>query len=149
VNTWYLEEGKIVRLMIRNTLKNIESQIEKAGILFKCHINQLKHCIMKKTWILFTAIALLVVGLILNFTVCNQFSAGDFVFNYFAAGDFACGVFAAGRFSCGIFSIGIFSIGIFSIGIFNIGLYTIGLFLIGWKKNYGCWLEKKPESFKA
>jgi hypothetical protein len=37
VNTWYLEEGKIVRLIIRNTLKNIESQIEKAGILFKCH----------------------------------------------------------------------------------------------------------------
>jgi len=37
VNTWYLEEGKIVRFLIRNTLKNIESQIEKTDSLFKCH----------------------------------------------------------------------------------------------------------------
>jgi hypothetical protein len=37
VNTWYIEEGKIVRLMIRNTLKNVESQIDKTDILFKCH----------------------------------------------------------------------------------------------------------------
>jgi hypothetical protein len=96
---------------------------------------------MKKTWILITAVVLFVVGLILHFTMGNQFSAGDFTFNYFAAGDFAFGVFAAGKFACGIFSIGIFSIGIFSLGIFNIGLYTIGFFLIGWKKNYGHWLE--------
>ncbi|HEC42199.1 MAG TPA: LytTR family transcriptional regulator [Bacteroides sp.] len=37
VNVWFIEEGKIVSLMIRNTLKNIETQIEKTGILFKCH----------------------------------------------------------------------------------------------------------------
>ncbi len=37
VNTWFLEEGKIVRLLIRNTIKNIESQILEAGNLFKCH----------------------------------------------------------------------------------------------------------------
>jgi len=37
VNTWFLEDGKIVRLMIRNTLKNVESQIEKTDSLFKCH----------------------------------------------------------------------------------------------------------------
>jgi hypothetical protein len=37
VNTWYLQEGKIVRSMIRNTLKNIEPQIQEAGNLFKCH----------------------------------------------------------------------------------------------------------------
>ena len=37
VNTWFLEEGKIVRLLIRNTIKNIESQIQEAGNLFKCH----------------------------------------------------------------------------------------------------------------
>ena len=37
VNTWYLEEGKIVRSLIRNTLKNIEPQIQEAGNLFKCH----------------------------------------------------------------------------------------------------------------
>ncbi|HEC42200.1 MAG TPA: hypothetical protein ENI20_05155 [Bacteroides sp.] len=98
---------------------------------------------MKKTWILITAIVLMIIGLILNFSVGSQFSAGDFTFNYFAAGDFAFGVFAAGKFACGIFSAGIFSIGIFSIGIFNIGLYTIGFFLLGWKKNYGHRIEKK------
>lgn len=37
VNTWFLEEGKIVRLIIRNTIKNIEAQIMEAGNLFKCH----------------------------------------------------------------------------------------------------------------
>jgi len=37
VNTWFLEEGKIVRLLIRNTIKNIETQIMGAGNLFKCH----------------------------------------------------------------------------------------------------------------
>ena len=37
VNTWYIEEGKIVRSLIRNTLKNIEPQIQEAGNLFKCH----------------------------------------------------------------------------------------------------------------
>ena len=104
---------------------------------------------MKKTWILLTAIVLIVVGLILNFTIGNQFSSGDFCLNYFAAGDFACGVFAAGKFSCGIFSIGIFSIGVFSLGIFNIGLYVIGFFLVGWKKNYGHWLEKKIQNYNA
>jgi hypothetical protein len=106
----------------------------------------LKHSIMKKTWILLTAIALIVVGLILQFTVGNQFSAGDFICNYFAAGDFACGVFAAGKFSMGIFSIGIFSIGIFSISIFNIGLYTIGIFALGWKKRLPWWLENTKQA---
>jgi hypothetical protein len=37
VNTWFLEEGKIVRLLIRNTIKNIESQIQEAENMFKCH----------------------------------------------------------------------------------------------------------------
>jgi len=37
VNTWFLDEGKIVRLLIRNTIKNIEAQIMEAGNLFKCH----------------------------------------------------------------------------------------------------------------
>ena len=37
VNTWFLEEGKIVRLLIRNTIKNVETQILEAGNLFKCH----------------------------------------------------------------------------------------------------------------
>jgi len=37
VNTWFLEEGKIIRLLIRNTIKNIETQIMGAGNLFKCH----------------------------------------------------------------------------------------------------------------
>jgi hypothetical protein len=105
----------------------------------------LKQSIMKKTWILLTACALIVVGLILQFTVGKQFSAGDFVCNYFAAGDFACGVFAAGKFSIGIFSIGIFSIGIFSISIFNIGLYTIGIFALGWKKSLPWCLETRKQ----
>ena len=63
---------------------------------------------MKKSWILILAAALLIVGLIVNFTVENAFSAGEFSMNYFAAGDFACGVFAAGKFSVGIFSSSIF-----------------------------------------
>jgi len=91
---------------------------------------------MKKSWIVVSAAALLIIGLILNFTIGNQFSAGDFVFNYFAAGDFACGVFAAGKFSVGIFSAGIFSFGIFSTGIFNLALYGCGFFIYGWKKSY-------------
>ena len=37
VNTWFLEEGKIVRLLIRNTIKNIENQFLEEGNLFKCH----------------------------------------------------------------------------------------------------------------
>jgi hypothetical protein len=37
VNSWYLEEGRIVRLLIRNTIKNIETQIQEAENLFKCH----------------------------------------------------------------------------------------------------------------
>jgi hypothetical protein len=37
VNTWFLKDGKIIRTMVRNTLKNIESQIGKTGSLFKCH----------------------------------------------------------------------------------------------------------------
>lgn len=112
-------------------------------------INNTKHCIMKKTWILITAGVLLVTGLILNFTLGNQFSAGDFSFNYFAAGDFACGVFAAGNFSIGIFSIGIFSIGVFSISIFNIGLYTIGIFCLGWKRTYPRWHENRVHKQSA
>lgn len=95
---------------------------------------------MKKTWILLTACVLFVVGLILHFTIGNQFSAGDYTCNYFAAGDFACGVFA-----CGKFSLGIFSIGVFSISIFNIGLYSIGIFALGWKKALPSWLKNKNE----
>ena len=100
---------------------------------------------MKKKWIIITAAILLVAGLILNFTIGNQFSAGDFAFNYFAAGDFACGVFAAGKFSLGIFSIGIFSAGIFSLGIFNIGLYACGFFILGWKKALPRWFENRRQ----
>jgi DNA-binding LytR/AlgR family response regulator len=37
VNTWFLEGGKIVRLLIRNTIKNIGTQILEAENLFKCH----------------------------------------------------------------------------------------------------------------
>jgi hypothetical protein len=37
VNTWFLQEGKIVRLLIRNTIKNIETQIQEAENMFKCH----------------------------------------------------------------------------------------------------------------
>ena len=75
----------------------------------------------EKSWILITAAVLLVTGIVLQLTIGNMFSAGDYSFNYFAAGDFACGVFAAG---------------IFSIGIFNIGLFAVGLFIMGWKKRY-------------
>jgi hypothetical protein len=113
--------------------------IPKIAVSFKFHSN---HFIMKKTWILVTGCVLVLGGLILQFTVGNQFSAGDFCCNYFAAGDFACGVFAAGKFSLGIFSIGIFSIGIFSISIFNIGLYATGLFVLGWKKHLPGLLNK-------
>jgi len=112
----------------------------------RCQNNKSKKCIMKKTWILLTACALFVVGLILQFTIGNQFSAGEFTCNYFAAGDFACGVFAAGKFSLGIFSIGIFSIGIFSISIFNIGLYATGIFALGWKKSLPWWLENRNQA---
>jgi hypothetical protein len=37
INAFYLEEGKIVRSMLRNTMKEIELQVQKAGDLFKCH----------------------------------------------------------------------------------------------------------------
>lgn len=91
---------------------------------------------MKKYWILLTAATLILVGIIVNATIGNLLSVGNFSFNYFAAGDFAIGVFAAGKFSIGIFSAGIFSVGIFSMGIFNIGLYAIGIFMYAWKKRY-------------
>ncbi len=94
---------------------------------------------MKKYWILLTAVALFIIGLILNSIFGHLYSAGTYSCNYFAAGDYSMGVFAAGRFSIGIFSAGIFSIGIFSIGIFNIGLYAIGIFLLAWKKKYPKW----------
>lgn len=93
----------------------------------------------KKIWIAIVAIALALLGGILELTNGNMMSAGDFALNYFAAGDFACGVFAAGNFSVGIFSVGIFSVGVFSLGIFNIGAYALGFFLIGWKKKYPKW----------
>lgn len=89
-----------------------------------------------KKWIAVVALVLGLIGVVLELTVGNVMSSGDFPIDYFAAGDFACGVFAAGKFSVGIFSIGIFSIGIFSLGIFNIGIYALGFFLIGWKKRY-------------
>ena len=95
---------------------------------------------MKKFyWIFLIAIALFMMGVVLNVIFGHLFSAGVYSRNYFAAGDYAMGVFAAGKFSIGIFSagtfsIGIFSIGIFSLGIFNIGLYAIGLFVIAWRK---------------
>lgn len=93
----------------------------------------------KKIWVASIAIALVLLGGILELTTGNMMSAGNFVFDYFAAGDFACGVFAAGKFSVGIFSIGFFSVGIFSLGIFNVGIYTLGFFLVGWKKKYPKW----------
>jgi hypothetical protein len=37
IHTWYLKEGKIVGLLIRNTIKNIGIQVGKAENLFKCH----------------------------------------------------------------------------------------------------------------
>lgn len=100
----------------------------------------------KRIWMAIVAFVLVLVGVVLELTVGNMMSAGDFAFNYFAAGDFACGVFAAGKFSVGIFSIGIFSIGIFSLGIFNIGVYVLGFFLIGWKKKYPKW---NPDTMKT
>jgi len=102
----------------------------------------------KKIWII-VALVLAVFGGILEFTVGNMMSAGDFTFNYFSAGDFACGVFAAGKFSVGIFSIGIFSIGIFSVGIFNIGLYALGFFLIAWEKKYPRFNSESKESIRV
>ncbi len=103
---------------------------------------------MKKYWIILTAAALILIGLLLNAIYGKLFSAGTFSCNYFAAGDFALGVFAAGKFSMGIFSIGIFSIGIFSIGIFNIGIYAIGFFLIAWKKKLpNCFVSGKQLKF--
>ena len=91
---------------------------------------------MKKYWIFTIAVALLIVGVVLNAIYGGLFSSGTHCFNYFAAGDYAIGVFAAGNFSIGIFSAGIFSIGIFSIGIFNVGLYALGIFVFAWKKKY-------------
>jgi hypothetical protein len=95
---------------------------------------------MKKHWILLTAVALIIVGIILNAifghlfctgAYCrNYFAFGDYAMGFFAAGKFSIGIFSAGTFSIGIFSIGIFSIGIFSLGIFNIALYAIGFFVI-------------------
>jgi hypothetical protein len=89
---------------------------------------------MKKSMIFILAAVLILVGLILQFTVGNMFSAGDFSMNYFAAGDYACGVFASGTFAIGIFSAGIFSCGIFSLGIFNIAVYATGFFAWAYKK---------------
>jgi hypothetical protein len=90
---------------------------------------------MKKYWILLTALALIIIGVVLNAIFGNLFSAGTYSLNYFASGDYAMGVFAVGNFSIGIFSAGIFSIGIFSIGIFNCGLYAIGIFVLAWKNS--------------
>lgn len=84
---------------------------------------------MRKYWILLTAVALMIIGVVLHAIFGNLFSTGAYSFNYFASGDYAMGVFAAGKFS-----IGIFSIGIFSIGIFNVGLYALGLFVFAWRK---------------
>ena len=91
---------------------------------------------MKKHWIFVIAIALLVIGVVLNAIYGGLFSSGTCSFNYFASGDYAMGFFACGEFSVGIFSAGIFSVGIFSIGIFNVGLYALGLFVLAWKKKY-------------
>jgi hypothetical protein len=93
---------------------------------------------MKKHWILLTAAALFIVGVILWATQGNLFgwnilSSGSYATGYFASGIFAAGVFSAGIFSFGIFSIGVFSIGIFSLGIFNIGWFALGFFLLGKK----------------
>ncbi len=96
----------------------------------------------KTSWILAIAMALLIIGIILQYTVGSMFSAGDYSLNFFAVGDFSCGVFAAGKFACGIFSIGIFSIGIFSLGIFNVGLYAIGIFMIAWQKRLPTTLQR-------
>lgn len=98
-----------------------------------------KKNIMKKYWILLTAIALVALG----FVLITLYPDGTLTKHYFSAGDYACGVFAAGTFSIGVFSIGIFSIGIFSIGIFNIGIYAIGIFVLAYRKN--C-LQKKSEN---
>ena len=89
---------------------------------------------MKKHWIFFTAVLLVIVGIVLHFTVRDMFSFGDSAMNFFAAGNFSAGIFSAGIFSVGVFSIGIFSIGVFSISVFNIALYAIGIFMIAYKK---------------
>ena len=94
----------------------------------------LNFIIMKKHWILITAIILILTGIGINFLTGDVTSAGQFSLDYFAIGNFAAGVFAVGNFSIGIFSMGIFSIGIFSLSIFNIGIYTIGFFVLGWHK---------------
>jgi quaternary ammonium compound-resistance protein SugE len=91
---------------------------------------------MKKHWILFVAIALLIVGAVLCAVSGNVFTIAGHEFHYFSSGEYAMGVFAAGTFSIGIFSAGIFSVGIFSIGIFNVGLYALGFFVYAWKKKY-------------
>ncbi|MCF6240597.1 MAG: hypothetical protein L3J74_04540 [Bacteroidales bacterium] len=90
---------------------------------------------MKKFWILFTAVALLIMGILINFYY-PVFSAGDYCLNYFSAGRYSIGIFSAGIFSIGVFSIGIFSIGIFSIGIFNVGVFAIGFFMLALKKHF-------------
>ncbi len=36
-NTWYLKDDELKHELIRNTLKNIESQINNSEIMFKCH----------------------------------------------------------------------------------------------------------------
>ena len=97
---------------------------------------------MKKHWIFLIAVALIIIGLVLNAIYGGLFSSGTHSFNYFASGDYAVGVFAAGEFSIGIFSAGIFSVGIFSIGIFNVGLYVLGIFVLAWKRSYPDWLKK-------
>lgn len=129
-------EGNYVQIYY---LKNeqIKTQLVKTIFVLTIFSLSLKQTIMKKKiWI---AIVLVLLGGILELTIGNMMSAGDFALDYFAAGDFACGVFAAGKFSVGVFSIGIFSVGIFSLGIFNIGVYALGFFLIGWKKKYPKW----------
>jgi hypothetical protein len=37
VNTWCLEDGRIVHRVLRNTMKNIEDQLDGANGLFRCH----------------------------------------------------------------------------------------------------------------
>ena len=98
---------------------------------------------MKKHWILFVAIALLIVGAVLCAVSGNVFSISEHEFRYFSSGDYAMGVFAAGTFSIGIFSAGIFSVGIFSIGILNVGLYALGFCVFAWKKKYPGIFDKK------
>lgn len=90
------------------------------------------YSIMKKYWILLTAVFLIAIGLILALSNNGVFAAGNFVMNYFSSGSYSLGYFSSGLFSAGIFSAGIFSAGIFSIGIFSIGIFSLGIFNIGW-----------------